>query len=398
MKQAVILAAGEGKRLRPFTVNKPKAMLSVAGKPILQYVVESLAQNGIRNIVLIVGYRREQIFDYFGSGEQFDVEITYVTQERQLGTAHALLQAKSAVNNEFLVLSGDKLIEADTISKFVSNKPEAMLVKKMENPFRSSVVTVDEGLVKEAMRRERRAMGYSREPGIYMVNTGIYAFSKKIFDLIEGEQNIPVVLSNMLDHGEKISALETDGVWLDIIYPWDILSLNGIVLRCIQANIGGTTEADVSIKGLVSVGENTVMKSHSYIVGPVVIGRGCEIGPNVCILPATSVGDNVVISPFTEIENSVIGNDVTIGPGSIIQDSVIDKGCVIMGHFTAVSGEAEVKINEEHYPVNVGAMLGEGCSLGSNVVAQPGVIVGNYTHVQALKLVSGQLPDKSLVF
>lgn len=398
MKQAVILAAGEGKRLRPFTVNKPKAMLSIAGKPILQYVIESLAQNGIRNIVLIVGYRREQIFDYFGSGERFDVEITYVTQEKQLGTAHALFQAKSAVNKEFLVLSGDKLIEADTISHFVSMKPEAMLIKKMENPFRSSVVTVDEGLVKEAMRQERRAVGYSREPGIYMVNTGIYAFNKKIFDLIEGEQNIPVVLNNILDHGGKISALETRGIWLDIIYPWDILSLNCTVLRRIQANIGGTTEANVSIKGLVFIGENTVIKSHSYVVGPVVIGRGCEIGPNVCILPATSVGDNVVISPFTEIENSVIGNDVTIGPSSIIQDSVIDKGCVITGNFAAISGKAEVKINEEHYTVNIGAMLGEGCSLGSHVVARPGVIVGNYTQVQEMKLVSGQLPDKSLVF
>lgn len=398
MKQAVILAAGEGKRLRPFTVNKPKAMLSIAGKPILQYVVESLAKNGIRNIVLIVGYRREQIFDYFGSGEKFDVEITYVTQERQLGTAHALLQAKPLVNNEFLVLSGDKLIESDTISQFVSMKSEAMLVKKMENPFRSSVVTVDEGLVKEAMRPERRAIGYSREPGIYMVNTTIYAFTKKIFEFIEAEQNIPVVLNNMLAQGRKLSALETKGIWLDIIYPWDILSLNGAVLRRIQANIGGTTESDVSIKGSVSVGEKTVIRSHSYIVGPVVIGRGCEIGPNVCILPATSVGDNVVISPFTEIENSVIGNDVTIGPGSIIQDSVIDKGCAITGHLAAVSGEAEVKINGEHYPVNVGAMLGEGCSLGSHVVAMPGVIVGNYTQVQALKLVSGQLPDKSLVF
>ena len=398
MKQAVILAAGEGRRLRPFTVNKPKAMLSIAGKPILQYVVESLAQNGIRNIVLVVGYRREQIFDYMGSGEQFGVEITYVTQERQLGTAHALLQAKSVVNDEFLVLPGDKLIEADTISQFISRKPEAMLVKKTENPIRSSVVTVDKGVVKEATRQERLAMGSSRELGIYMVNTGIYNFTKKVFDFIEGEQNIPTGLNNMLNQGEKIGALETDSIWLNIIFPWDILSLNGAVLRRIQANIEGTTEADVSLKGLVSVGENTIIRSNSYIVGPVVIGRGCEIGPNVCILPATSIGDNVAISPFTEVENSVIGNDVNIGPGSIIQNSVIDRGCIITGHFAAMSGEAEVKINDEHYKVNLGSMLGEGCRIGNHVVAQPGVIVGNYTQVQSLKLLSGQMPDKSLVF
>ena len=96
MKQAVVLAAGEGQRLRPFTATKPKVMLPIAGKPILSYVVESLAQNGIRNIVLVVGYGKEQVFDFMGSGEQFGVDITYVTQERQLGTAHALAQVVGA--------------------------------------------------------------------------------------------------------------------------------------------------------------------------------------------------------------------------------------------------------------------------------------------------------------
>ena len=103
MKQAVVLVAGEGKRLRPFTVNRPKVMISIAGKPILQYVLESLAHNGVRDIVLVAGYRREQIFDYMGSGEQFGVKITYIAQEKQVGTAHALLQARSAVSDEFLV-------------------------------------------------------------------------------------------------------------------------------------------------------------------------------------------------------------------------------------------------------------------------------------------------------
>ena len=130
MKQAVILAAGEGQRLRPFTVTKPKAMLSVAGKPILSYAVESLIQNGIRNIVLVVGYRKEQVFDYIGSGEQFGAHITYVIQERQLGTAHALAQANDVTEDEFLVLPGDNLIGTDTIAQFLAMRPEAVLVKE----------------------------------------------------------------------------------------------------------------------------------------------------------------------------------------------------------------------------------------------------------------------------
>ena len=82
MKQAVILAAGEGQRLRPFTVNRPKAMISIADKPILQYIVEALARNGIRDIILVVGYRKEQVYDFMGSGEKFGVKISYAIQAK----------------------------------------------------------------------------------------------------------------------------------------------------------------------------------------------------------------------------------------------------------------------------------------------------------------------------
>jgi len=390
MKQAIILAAGEGQRLRPFTTTKPKVMLPIAGKPILQYVVESLALNGIRNIVLVVGYRREQVFNYMGSGEQFGVDITYITQEKQLGTAHALAQAKTVAEDEFLVLPGDNLIEAGAIAHFVSVKPDAMLVKRVDDPARYGVVTIENGIVKDIVEKPEEARSN-------VVNTGIYAFTTEVFDFIEAQLDIPDALNSMLAQGKLISAQETNRTWLDVVYPWDILSLNNAVLHQIRTNLGGTIETGVSLNGLVSVGKDTVIRSNSYIVGPVVIGNNCDIGPNVCILPATSIGDNIVISPFSNLENSVIGNDVNIGPGSIIQDSVIDNGCIIKGHFTACSGEADVKV-DEHRLVHVGAMLGEGCSLGNNVVAQPGVIVGNHCQVQSLKLLSGRLPDKSLVF
>ncbi len=391
MKQAVILAAGEGQRLRPFTVNRPKVMLFIADKPILQYVVEALAQNGVRDIVLVTGYRKEQVFDYMGSGEQLGVSLTYVTQAKQLGTAHALAQAKEVIEDEFLVLPGDNLIAADTIAQFTTIKPDAVLVKRIDNPARYGVVTLDRNVVKEIIEKPEEA-------GSNTVSTGIYAFSKEILNFIEPELGIPDVLNKMIARGHTIQAVETEGTWLDVIYPWDILNLNDAILCQIQSSLGGTIETGVSLKGQALVGKDTVIRSNSYIAGPVVIGESCDIGPNVCILPATSIGNNVVISPFTEIKNSVVGDDVTIGPGCTIQDSVIDKGCVIKGHFTACSGQDEVRVNHERHLVSVGAMLGEGCSLGNNVVAQPGVIVGNYSQIQSLKLISGRLPDRSLVF
>jgi UDP-N-acetylglucosamine diphosphorylase/glucosamine-1-phosphate N-acetyltransferase len=390
MKQAVILAAGEGQRLRPFTVNRPKVMLSIAGKPILQYVIEALAQKGIRDIVLVVGYHKEQVLDYFGSGEPFGVGLTYVTQEKQLGTAHALTQAKKAVKDDFLVLAGDNLIDADTIDRFAAVEADAVLVKKVDNPMRYGVVSVQRGTVKEIIEKPPEAASN-------LVSTGIYAFSKAIFDFMEPQLDLPDVVNRMLGQGHKIKAVETDGMWLDAVYPWDILSLNAAILQQTQARSGGTIETGVSVKGQVSVGRGTVIRSNSYIAGPVVIGDGCEIGPSVCIFPATSIGNNVVIAPFTEVKNSVIGSDVSIGSGGIIHDSVIDNGCSINGQFAACSGQEEIAVNHEHHSVSFGAMLGEGCALGNNVVAQPGVIVGNYSQIKSLKLISGRLPDRSLV-
>ena len=390
MKQAVILAAGEGQRLRPFTVNRPKVMLSIAGKPILQYVIEALAQNGIRDIVLVVGYHKEQVLDHFGAGESLGVALTYVTQQKQLGTAHALAQAKEAIKGDFLVLPGDNLIAAATIDRFAAVAPGAVLVKKVDNPRRYGVVTVKRGAVQEIIEKPE-------EVASNLVSTGIYSLSKAIFDFVEPQLDLPDVVNRMLGQGHTIQAVETEGIWLDAVYPWDILSLNAAILQQTQARSGGTIETGVSVKGQVSVGKGTVIRSNSYIIGPVVIGDGCEIGPSVCIYPATSIGNNVVMAPFSEVKNSVIGNDVSIGSGGIIQDSVIDNGCNIGGRFAACTAQAEIAVNDEHHSVSFGAMLGEGCTLGNNVVAQPGVIVGNYSQIKSLKLISGCLPDGSLV-
>jgi glucose-1-phosphate thymidylyltransferase len=391
LQQAVVLAAGEGQRLRPFTASKPKAMLSLAGKPVLHYVVEALAENGIRDIVLVVGYQREQILDYLGSGEEFGVEISYVTQEKRLGTAHALAQAREKVADEFLVLSGDKLITPATIAQFVTAQPAAVLVKRVDNPARFGVVTLEDETVRAIIEQPREAESN-------LAATRIYALSREVFRFIEAELAISDVLNKMIAQGERLTAQETGGTWLDIVYPWDVLRLNRVVLRWLDASLGGAIERGVSLKGPVSVGAGTIVRANSTIIGPVVIGSGCDIGPNVCILPDTSIGDNVVLSPFTEIKGSVIGSDVSIGAGSIVQDSVMDRGCVIGGHFAALTGETEVKVEGEYHSVRVGAMLGEGCRIGSGVVAQPGATIGNYSEVRPLRLVSGWLPDKSLVY
>jgi UDP-N-acetylglucosamine diphosphorylase / glucose-1-phosphate thymidylyltransferase / UDP-N-acetylgalactosamine diphosphorylase / glucosamine-1-phosphate N-acetyltransferase / galactosamine-1-phosphate N-acetyltransferase len=390
MKQAVILAAGEGRRLRPFTTNKPKSMLQIAGKPIIQYVIEALAKNGLRDIILIVGYRKEHLYDYISDGSWLGVEVKYIIQNRQLGTANALAQARQVTGEEFLVLAGDKLIFPETLTQIINAKPPAILFKREERSHRYGVVKISEGKLTEII--EKPVL-----PESNLINTGIYAFNKQIFDIIDTQLDIPDILNNLVNRGIDITALETGPEWIDIIYPWDILSLNTTVLQKVPAVQNGTIESEVFLNGPINIGKGTIVRSNTYITGPAIIGKGCEIGPYVNISPSTSIADNVVIAPFTEIKNSVIGNDVRVGSNSTIQDSVIDKGCILGGHFCSYSEETEIIVNSESHFVKVGAMLGEGCSFGHGVVAQPGSIVGNYSQVKSLKVISGNLPEKSLV-
>jgi glucose-1-phosphate thymidylyltransferase len=108
--QAIILAAGEGTRLRPFTMSKPKVMLPIGNKPILAYVVKALVDNGLNEIIIVVGYKKERIMSFFSDGSKFGAKITYVIQDKQLGTAHALLHVKPFIKEDFILLSGDNII------------------------------------------------------------------------------------------------------------------------------------------------------------------------------------------------------------------------------------------------------------------------------------------------
>lgn len=390
IEQAVILAAGEGQRLRPLTVLKPKVMIPIADKPILQYVVEALAANGVRHIIMVVGYRKEQVQDYFGSGEKLGVEIDYIVQKQQLGTAHALMHAKDAVADRFLVLPGDNIIKSDTIAPLVEAKPSIILVKKQENVSKYGVVTARKGTVEEIVEKPQEATSN-------LVNTGIYSLDRGMFEFVEEEVELPMVLNSMIARGYEIAAQETDGIWLDAVYPWDILRLNDIALGAVSLSTAGTVEKGVTMKGAVSIGKGTVIRAGSYLVGPLIIGENAEIGPHACIFPATSIGDQVTISPFSQIRNSAIGNGVHIGPGSILEDSIVDRGSVLGGHFTAFSAGAVIEVEGEYHNVHTGTVVGEHCAIEENVTARPGVILGNNSRVSALKLLSGKIPDGSLV-
>ncbi|RLF27891.1 MAG: hypothetical protein DRN05_04995 [Thermoplasmata archaeon] len=389
---AVILAAGEGKRLSPFTETMPKVMLPVANKPILEHVVDAVKKAGIERIVLVVGYQKEVILDYFREHHG----ITYVVQDKQLGTAHALLQAKKHVKKDFIILAGDNIVDQKSISRMIEEKAEmSMLIKEHPYPSQYGVVFIEKDMLSRIVEKPRDETGR-------FISTGIYRFPKSIFQELEkhasqGIYDLTSVVQSLLDKGCRIKTLFAD-LWMDVVYPWDLLEVNEMMVQNVPAGIGGTIEKNVVIRGHVSIGENTRIYSGCYITGPVIIGESCEIGPNVCIFPSTTIGNNSVIHPFSEIRNSVIMNDTHIGSNSFLVNSIIARGNIIENNFSSTSGENIIEIEGEFKKINnIGAMIGEDCRIGSHVVVDPGVIIGRKCKITSMKRIRKNIPSNTEV-
>ena len=392
--KAVVLAAGEGKRLRPFTETVPKVMLSIANKPIIRYVIDALEKTQIDEIIIVVGYKKEVIMEYFK--EYKKTKITFVTQDKQLGTAHALLQAKNKVKGSFIVVPGDNIIDNKSISKLISDKSEYLiLIKEHSHPSKYGVVFTEKEKLKKIIEKPKEEIGK-------FISTGIYKFPKSVFKTIEelskkGKYSLTENVQEILNKGKNINTILADN-WMDIVYPWDLITVNETLISKIGNSKAGTLEKDVVIKGNVNISKDAKIYSGSYIVGPVIIGKGCEIGPNACIFPSTAIGDNTVIYPFTEVRNSVIGRDCHIGSNSFIENSVIGQAVKLKHNFSSTSGKSTTKIENEFIELSdIGALVGEDCMIGSHVVIDSGVIVGRKCKIESMKRIRKNIDSNSKV-
>lgn len=395
--KAVILAAGEGTRLRPFTVSSPKVMIPIANRPIIEYAIEALSQNGIMDIVIVVGYKKESIMSYFEDGKKFGVNIKYVNQSKPLGTAHALLQAEKEIESDFLVLAGDNLIDPKEVSNLIESEgANSLLIAESEIPSKYGVVFLEKGTVIKILEKPQEMLSN-------LISTGIYRFTPKVFGAIkivseEGKHDLTEVMQYMIEGGEKISGIHGIGKWIDAVYPWDILHLNASAITDAKVGTAGNIEEGAIMKGQVFIGEESVVRSGAYIMGPVIIGKGCDIGPSVCIYPSTSIGDNVSISPFSLIRHSVIMNHVQIGSSSTISNSVVGEGVRIGSHFVTNNGKALIGIESGYHTVDdIGAMIGEDSEIGDLVAASPGVILGSRCRISSSNRLQGFLPNRSIV-
>ncbi|MCD1294923.1 glucose-1-phosphate thymidylyltransferase [Methanocella sp. CWC-04] len=398
--KAVILAAGEGSRLKPFTATRPKVMIPVGNKPILEYVINALQESGIVDIIMVVGYKREKIMDYFGDGHDWGVNITYVEQLQQLGTAHALRQSSHFLKDHFLVINGDTIIDSSAIKEIMRHRvgDAAMLTVNVENAQKYGVVKTQNGLVKSI---EEKPKG---EDVGNTVNAGVYRFSPRIFEFLEfmeiserGEYEITDAIKKMIFEEYPVKAVPSTATWLDALYPGDLIDMNTAVLRERKLRVKGHVEEGARIVGPVGIGENSLIMAGSYIVGPVCIGDNCDIGPNSVILPSTSIGSNCTIEPFTRISNSILMNNVKVSSFSYISRSILGEGTCVGPAFIAESDNTKIAVDERLVPANIGAIVGDDADIKGRVIVRPGNVIGARSRVGSGATVLANVPDNTRI-
>ena len=395
----VVLAAGEGKRMRPLTMRRPKVMLPLANRPMMEHLVLAAREAGITNFVFVVGYGEREIRRHFGDGSNWDVTISYAPQRHQTGTADALRSARDFVSGKFLAINGDMIVTSRDLTNLIRSPSPCMGISSTDHPSDYGVVTVKDGKVTGLEEKSQKPVSSLINAGAYFFDTDIFALVDKVKPSSRGELELTDALGVLIEGG-NLSAYNLT-TWMDVGYPWDMLDANAALMETIPNENKGVVEEGVILKGTISVGEGTVVKSGTYIEGPCIIGKNCRIGPHAYIRGSTSIGDDCHIGHSTEIKNSVIMSGTKIPHFNYIGDSVIGSGC----NFGA--GTKIANLRHDHKNIKVcgkdtrrkkfGAVIGDDVQFGINCSINVGSVIGSTTLFAPGSFIEGCLGDNSYI-
>lgn len=394
--QTVILAGGTGKRVFPLAVNKPKPMFRVLGKPLIQYVVETMKEAGLKRFVIVIGHNGEQIKDYFGDGSRFGVRIDYTVQKKALGMANALEMAMGLVEDNFFVVNADDIFEGSLIKRMMKQFKESsagivLSCKPVTETWKFGIVQMDGDRVTKFVEKPPKGKELSN-----LAVVGAYIMTKDIFNYYK---RVPVsdhqyedAIQRFIEDGNFVTAVVYDGFFAGYKFPWDLFVINEYLMD--KHLKGRKIEADVSISERAVVEGNVWIRRYTKILegacvrGPCYIGANSFVGNNCLIWNYSSIGDNCVVGFSTEIKHSLVGGNCWFHT-SYVGDSIINDDCSFgAGTITANFrfDEKSVKVRVEDKMVDsgldkLGAVVGDGCKTGINACLAPGVKIGPHSIV-----------------
>jgi glucose-1-phosphate thymidylyltransferase len=388
--RAVVLAAGEGNRLRPLTQNRPKPMLPAATKPILEHVIDQLVDAGIDEIVVVVGYRSNRVQSHFGPTYR-NVPLTYVSQEKQLGTGHALLAAESAVDGTCLVINGDQIVDSrivrDTIAGHESDSAATLALLQRSHVEEYGGVTVDDGRVTSIVENPS-------DDRDYFLNAGVYVLEPMLFDAVRatepsgGEHHLVDALSTLVNSGEVVRGVISDGIWADATYPWDLLDVSFELFDAGIVDGGRPLEEH----------RGSCVHESAVIQEPVVVDQDCVIGPEAVVGPYVCLGENATVGSNAVVKRSVLDTDTRVEASVTAIDCITGTGVTIGAGSSIPGGPADVRVEDRVFESEpLGALLADRVCDRGGVTYVPGAIVGPDVDVQAGTTVRGTVPEKTEV-
>jgi len=356
--QVVILAAGNGTRLQPLTCTRPKPLIKIFDKSILEHNLEQL--KGIaKEVILVIGYKGELIQEKIGKNYK-GIRIKYVWQKKPQGTGDAAKYALPYLKDRFLLLNGDDFYFKEDLKKLIKKFP-AILAKK-EDPANFGAIIVKEGKkVKEIVEKPEKKISDLANIGVYYLPKEIFRY--KIKKSKRGEYEFPDYI-NQFAKKHPLYFVEAKN-WIPVSFSWNLLDAFEFFLQKSKAKNEGVIEKRTTIKRKLILGKGSVIRAGTYIIGPVFIGKNCTIGPNCFIRGNTIIGDNCRIGQAVEIKNSIIyeNTNCNLGAGTIIANLRHDNASI------------KTMINEKLIDTKrkkFGTVFGEGVKTGIGTLIYPG--------------------------
>jgi bifunctional UDP-N-acetylglucosamine pyrophosphorylase/glucosamine-1-phosphate N-acetyltransferase len=376
--KVVILAAGRSTRAVPLTLTRPKPLLPIANKTILEHQLDAL-HGLIDGAVLVVGYLEEMIRDHMGDSYR-GIHIDYVVQKEQLGTGHALLQCKDFIDGPFIAMNGDDLYDPADLTR-LAQEEQASLSIEIEDPRSFGVYEVNDDL--EVIRLEEKP----EKPASNLANAGVYKFTPRVFDVLEetklssrGEIELTSAIQTIAE-SSVFRVVKAEGHWLPIGYAWDLLTANEYLLKhFLETNIDGEVHSAADVSGPLALGKGSVIRSGVVIEGPVCIGENSVIGPNAYLRPGTTIGNGCKVGQACELKNTILFDGAQVPHLSYIGDTVIGANSNL--------GAGTITANLRHDNKNIrtvikkdiidtgrrkfGAIIGDNVHTGINTSILPG--------------------------
>ena len=353
--KAVVMAGGEGTRLRPLTSNRPKPLVPILNKPCMQHSIELLKRAGITDIVVTLYYLADEIQGYFGDGSELGVNLIYTIEDTPLGTAGSVKKAEEFLKDDtFIIVSGDALTDMDVDKALAYHRDKqsvaTLVLQHVDNPLEFGVViTDDEGRIRRFLEKPSWGEVFSDT-----VNTGMYILEPAVFDYMQPEKSYDWsqdIFPQLLTEEKPMFGYVMGEYWTDV----------GSLQQYRQAQyemLGGKTTLPIDGRregGAIWIGEGTEIDPSAQIVGPVLIGKNCRVNAGAHIGPDTVIGDNCLIEEGATLQRAIVWDSNYVGRRTQL------TGCTVCFRNTI----------KDDVTVQEGAVVGDRCHIESGSAIRP---------------------------